>query len=443
MSWRQFMARKIRLGGLVLMVLVLLSGLIAISVISNNNVGDVKSISVEQVKENSASIKWQRVGSADGYYVYQNSGEKEQKIATIKDPKTTEFTAKKLDDSTKYTLSVKAYKNVRDDVAVSKENASISLFTLPKKQVVELSAIVEGEINVNFVQNKRALGYEIQYSTDKKLENAEAITVDDTSTIETSIKKLNVGDTYYVRARSYAEFNEEKVYGEWSDVASQKVLSNNEINKVDPNKPMIAVTFDDGPGYNGASKKILDVIEKYHIKATFFMVGKNAAGNSENVKRKVALGCQIGNHTYNHEHYGKNVTPADISKATAAIEKAGGAKVTCFRSPGGNTTDAIRAECKKEGMPLYYWSLDTLDWKYRDQTKVYNAVMKNVEDGDIILMHEIYQSTADAFEKMVPQLLKKGYQFVTCDELIEAKTGKKPEPGTQYVNASTIRNKTS
>ena len=74
---------------------------------------------------------------------------------------------------------------------------------------------------------------------------------------------------------------------------------------------------------------------------------------------------------------------------------------------------------------------------------VYDAVMNNVSDGDIILMHEIYESTADAFEKMVPELIKQGYQFVTCDELIRAKTGSAPTAGTQYVDGKTVNNETS
>lgn len=211
---------------------------------------------------------------------------------------------------------------------------------------------------------------------------------------------------------------------------------------IDLSKPMIAVTFDDGPGYNKASTMICDVLEKYDIKATYFMVGNNAKSKPKNVKRKVRLGCEIGNHTIAHKHYGKNVTASDIKKATKAIKEAGGVKPTAFRSPGGNTTSTIRKECKKEGMPLYYWSLDTQDWKYRNVDHVYNAVMKNVKDGDIILMHEIYETTAKAFKKMVPKLKKKGYQFVTCEELIWAKQGKAPKPGTQYVNGTTIRNNT-
>lgn len=214
------------------------------------------------------------------------------------------------------------------------------------------------------------------------------------------------------------------------------------VSPADPNKKMIAITFDDGPGYNSASNKICDTLEKYNVRATFFMVGSNAKNNAKNVKRKVALGCQIGNHTMTHEHYGKKVTKSDIVKASNAIEKACGVRPTAFRSPGGTTNDNIRSYCKAEGMPLYYWTLDTRDWESRNATKVYNAVIKNVKDGDIILMHEIYGTTATAFEKMVPVLKKKGYQFVTCEELVLAKSGKRAKAGTQYLNGKTIKNTT-
>lgn len=214
------------------------------------------------------------------------------------------------------------------------------------------------------------------------------------------------------------------------------------VSPADPKKKMIAVTFDDGPGYNKASDKICNTLEKYNVRATFFMVGNNAKNKPKNVKRKVKLGCEIGNHTMTHEHYGKKVTKNDIVKASNAIEKACGVRPTAFRSPGGTTNENIRKWCKSEGMPLYYWTLDTQDWKYRDSKKVYNTVMKNVKDGDIILMHELYDSTATAFAKMVPELKKKGYQFVTCEELVLAKSGKRAKAGTQYVNGKTIKNST-
>ena len=137
------------------------------------------------------------------------------------------------------------------------------------------------------------------------------------------------------------------------------------------------------------------------------------------------------------------VTVEDIKDASDAIYNACGQYPTAFRSPGGNTTQLILDECQAENMVLYYWSLDTQDWKYRDAQKIYDTVINNVEDGDIILMHEIYDSTAKAVEMIVPELIKQGYQIVTCQELVTAKTGAAPEIGHQYMNATKIKDKTS
>lgn len=437
------MSRKIRLTGLFIMAVILLAGLIAICGVSSQNIGPVKSSVVVGTSDNSAKLSWKRVGSSDGYFVYQKKGDKLKKIKTVKDPQKLGCTVKNLDDSTAYTFVVKAFKQNKKKLVESEKFTEVSAFTNPKQQVAEVEAVQPNSLKISWQANSKCGGYEIQYAKSKDFSDKQSINVKDVNSDSTDVMELAVGDEYNVRVRSYVYFNEQKINGKWSKIKNAKVLDAAGIAKVDATKPMIAVTFDDGPGYNGASDKILDVIEKYHIKATFFMIGSNASNLTKNVKRKVALGCQIGNHTYNHEHYGKNVTPNDIIKGSDAIEKACGVRPTAFRSPGGITTELIRKTCKQEKTPLYYWSLDTQDWKSRNADKVYNAVIKNVSDGDIILMHEIYGSTADAFERMVPVLLKKGYQFVTCDELVAAKSGKKPEPGTQYVDGKTINNKTS
>lgn len=224
------------------------------------------------------------------------------------------------------------------------------------------------------------------------------------------------------------------------DASQSKVVSHSVVKQ---EKPMVAFTFDDGPCNNDASERILDTLERYNARATFFMVGKNALEHPENLKRKVNLSMEIGNHTYDHNHFGRAVTPQDIKKASEAIYKVCGIYPTAFRSPGGSTTYTILDECKKENMTLYYWSMDTLDWKYKDADRLYKTVINNISDGDIILMHEIYPTTADAIERIVPALVKKGYRIVTCKELVEAKTGKKPQIGKQYINATQICNITS
>ena len=104
------------------------------------------------------------------------------------------------------------------------------------------------------------------------------------------------------------------------------------------------------------------------------------------------------------------------------------------------TTETILNELKNEGMAAYYWTIDTEDWNSRDANAVYDSVIGKVKDGDIILMHEIYDSTADALDRIIPKLLEEGYQLVTCSELVQAKSGNPPVPGTEYVSGTRTMN---
>lgn len=198
---------------------------------------------------------------------------------------------------------------------------------------------------------------------------------------------------------------------------------------LDPSKPMIALSFDDGPNAS-TTNRILDVLEQNNCSATFFIVGNRAksGANKTAVQRMVQMGCQLGNHTYDHEHYGKSVTAADIGNCNEAIRSATGYYPSAFRPTGGELSDTIR---KNAGLPIYIWSLDTLDWKSRNADSVYSKIMNNAKDGDIVLMHDIYKSTASAVERAVPELVKKGFQIVNIAELQYYK-GDAPENGKVY-----------
>ena len=212
---------------------------------------------------------------------------------------------------------------------------------------------------------------------------------------------------------------------------------------LDRKNPMIALTFDDGPGYKNETDLILDALEKYHAKATFFTVGNRLLRRPESLKRKLEMGCEIGSHTWNHEHYGKTVTKEDVLKCNEIIKNVTGQCSTCFRSPGGVTNPYIRQVCKEVGLPLFHWSIDTNDWKWRDATRLYDEIIGRAQDGDIVLMHEIYESTAQGLEAVLKALSERGFQFVTCSELVLAKTGKPPEPGIQYWKSGIIFNDTT
>lgn len=439
------MSNKIRFTGLVMAAVILIVGLSVACSLSLSRISQVNDVEVLNITTDSAELNWKKTRNADGYFIYQKNidSEEYEKIATVEDGNQISYVLDNLKDSTVYELYVNAYKNFREGIVESEGYERISLCTIPARQSIGLFKSGEGEIEVTLDENDRASGYKIEYSQNSDFSGSSSKVIEETDSFVNVIDELEVGKEYYFRACSFVNYNDKEIIGEWSDTVSEIVPDEESLSEIDLSKPMIAITFDDGPGFNSAGERILDVIEKYHIKATFFMLGKNASANSDNVKRKVKLGCELGNHTYDHKNYGRKVTPQDIQKGTDAItEVAAGAKVTSFRSPGGITTPLIRDECKKEGLALYYWSLDTMDWKVRDADKVYSAVMNNVRDGDIVLMHEIYPSTADAFEKMVPELIKQGYQLVTCEQLIKAKTGSAPEAGIQYVNATTVNNET-
>lgn len=437
------MARKIRIIGSSLCVMVFIAAIIAICVVGGNSVARIKNVVVSKTNDTSVALEWSGAEDVDGYIVFKKSANDKDytKGAVVNDPATTKTVVAKLNPYTEYSFYVVAFKGAGDDEIIGKKKSAVTTVTLPQTPVVKVDSTNKGELNITWKEIKNSAGYELYYKggSDEKTE-----VIEDKLDAKRLLKDKTADTKYTVKVRSFVYKSKEKIYSPWSKPQSV-VISNFQIQSstIDPSKPMVALSFDDGPDYKSSSKRILDVLEKYNAKASFFMLGRNAMGNSDNLKRKVELGMEIGNHTYDHEHYGKNVTANDILKASQAIENACGVYPTAFRSPGGMTNEVIRNECKSEGMPLYYWSLDTKDWKYRDGNKVYNTVMNNVEDGDIILMHEIYSSTADAVEKMVPALIAKGYQLVTCSDLIKYKTGSAPVAGTQYVDADTINNSTN
>lgn len=184
---------------------------------------------------------------------------------------------------------------------------------------------------------------------------------------------------------------------------------------LDPNKPMVAFTFDDGPNA-ATTNRVLKVLKDTNSSATFFLVGSRLApkNNANAVKAMASMGCQIGNHTYTHERYGKNVTEKDISECTKAIYNLIGEVPTAFRPTGGAMSDLIS---KNANAPIIIWSLDTMDWKSRNANKVYDAIMNNIKDGDIVLMHDIYESSATAAEWVIPKLVENGFQVVNVAEL--------------------------
>ena len=202
---------------------------------------------------------------------------------------------------------------------------------------------------------------------------------------------------------------------------------------IDSSKPMVALTFDDGP--NGtATPKILDTLERYNVVATFFDLGTCMEKYPNITKREEQIGCEVGTHTYSHQNLNKlsaEEIQNDISNASMVYEKTLGHKLYLVRPPYGNANSTVRRNLK---YPLIGCDIDSLDWKFRNKDKILSKINEiSNYDGRIILMHSIYDATAEAVEELVPQLLEKGYQLVTVSEMAKYK-GTILDTSTVYYN---------
>ena len=210
----------------------------------------------------------------------------------------------------------------------------------------------------------------------------------------------------------------------------QAAQETSQTGTVDPSKPMVALTFDDGP-QPSVGNRIMDCLAQYGGKATFFMVGERVGSYKTEVQRMVAEGHEVANHTMNHKYLqklGAAQIQAQVNQGNDAIQAACGVRPTLLRLPGGNHNSTVVANA---GMPMIQWNVDTLDWKTRNADKTVAAVLNHVKDGDIILMHELYASTGDAVARIVPELYNRGFQMVTVSQMAAAK-GRSLEAGKLY-----------
>lgn len=195
----------------------------------------------------------------------------------------------------------------------------------------------------------------------------------------------------------------------------RKVNTNDIYNYLTNNTKLIAFTFDDGPNYN--TVKVIDTLKKYNATATFFVMGKNIKGNEEVIKYMQESNMEIGNHTYNHlllTKYSKEKIQEEITKTSNLIFDITGSYPTLLRPSYGSVNKKIK---EVANMPIIIWNIDTLDWKYKNSQKIATKVLNNVKDGDIILMHDIYKSTLNSLDIIIPELISKGFRIVSVSEL--------------------------
>lgn len=184
----------------------------------------------------------------------------------------------------------------------------------------------------------------------------------------------------------------------------------------------IALTFDDGP-HPHYTAEILDLLAKWEVHATFFVIGKNAEAHPELVRRMAAEGHEIGNHTYSHPRLrgiGFEELAAEISKNRTLLAALTGTAPTLFRPPEGVTNPNVLAIAEAAPCRVVLWSIDTRDWALRPAGEIVRSVLHDVKDGDIILFHDYVvgkSPTPTALRLLLPRLVEMGYSFVTVSEL--------------------------
>ena len=223
----------------------------------------------------------------------------------------------------------------------------------------------------------------------------------------------------------------------------EEKLRQQEENKNLADKKLVALTFDDGPGRYTA--QLLDFFKEHNVKATFFVIGKNAARYKDLLARMAAEGHEVGNHSNKHDNLKKLSSKEEVIEAIKEcndiIREATGKDPVVMRPPGGSVDDDVKAACAAMGLAIIHWQVDTKDWQSKDKDKILSVAFDpssnySIKDGSIVLMHDIYQTTYEAVTEMVERLENEGYTFVTVPELLRARGGM--EAGVVYHKAFAV-----
>ncbi|MBQ3101122.1 MAG: polysaccharide deacetylase family protein [Clostridia bacterium] len=193
----------------------------------------------------------------------------------------------------------------------------------------------------------------------------------------------------------------------------------------DGSKKRIALTFDDGP-HPKYTTEILDILDQYDVKATFFVIGTNAEGYPDIIKREIESGHEIGNHTYTHTRL-PSMSDEKLTDELNSCERAletNGYTPYLFRPPEGRYDEGDLETITRFGYSVVLWSVDTEDWSGVSTDHIVNAVREGVKDGSIILCHDFLTNkchTVEALKIVIPELIEEGYEFVTVSELLGIK----------------------
>ena len=195
------------------------------------------------------------------------------------------------------------------------------------------------------------------------------------------------------------------------------------VRRAETSEKKVALTFDDGP-HPVHTPEILDLLDRYGVKATFFVVGKNVEQYPDIAEEILEAGHEIGNHTYSHATLScrtKKEIAEEIRRTEEVLDELFSYRPKLLRPPGGGISACVSEEADALGYTVVLWSVDPRDWAHKKTDEIVKNVKENVGPGDILLFHDYIAGethTLEALEKLVPELLDEGYSFVTVSELI-------------------------
>lgn len=190
-----------------------------------------------------------------------------------------------------------------------------------------------------------------------------------------------------------------------------------EDKKNEESKKRVALTFDDGPNTT-STVRLLELLERESIEATFFLLGQMVTNNPHIAKRIAEQGHEVANHSYSHPDLTQRTTDevkSEVTKTDEAIFLATGVLPKTFRPPYGAVN---RDVISKVGLPIIQWDVDSLDWKFKNPEIISKKVIAQAQEGSIILLHDIHESSVEAVPKIIQGLKNEGYEFVTVSELL-------------------------
>jgi peptidoglycan/xylan/chitin deacetylase (PgdA/CDA1 family) len=223
-------------------------------------------------------------------------------------------------------------------------------------------------------------------------------------------------------------------YAELSDlvIVSAETVKKRDYSHISKDAKMVALTFDDGPCEY--TEQVLGILNKYGGRATFCVVGSRVSSYKETLGLIDKSGSQIMGHSWDHSNLsrmGREAIRQNLLKTNMAIYKATGKMPRYYRPPYGAVNERVKDVSKDLGMSIVNWNVDTEDWKSRDAVSVAARSLDGLRSGSIILYHDLYPSTIEAMRKVIPELVRQGYELVTVDELLTVRHGD-PQAGALY-----------